>query len=314
MSTAPTPPVIEEQDAELDGTSDVELNEFQIGELDDIFGSAPDTDGREEDPDPDSGNPDGGTLPVVEEPLESITPEDAAATPPAGQEPTPPATPPASDDDAMRAEMLRMAELLQKHGINPQDGQAAAIPTPVTTPPAQPAQAAPTPPAEVKLEDIDFIGDQNIDDLIENKQGLNKILNQVRTQAIQHTLGTVPSLVNQVTQQMISVHLAVQDFYSANEDLLAYKPFVGMVSNEIASKNPALSLQEVLNQTAEAARTRLRLPARQVKPTPTPAQTPAARPNRAPASPGLPGARATPRPPQTPAGGRTLSDEIADLL
>lgn len=311
--------VIEDQDHSLEhgDTSGAPLDEFNKEELDDLFGPEPGKEPPKHDRSesastpPVSGEEEGGT--------QTPGPESRTTTPEGSGEGTsteasPGETPAASESEdevkALRAEALRMAELLAKHGIVAQAEPPATTPAPGTTEP--PAATTPPPkPAEmlkVELKEIDFVGEEKIDDIIETKEGLNKLLNSVRKQAVEHTLASVPGLVNQVASQMIGVHLAVQDFYSANQDLLAYKPYVGHVSHEVAAKNPTFTLPQVLQETAKQVRDRLRLKGTAATTTPPP--TPGRKPS---ATPGLPGARSAPRQPAA-SKPSDLSQEIIDLM
>lgn len=308
-----TPSVIENQDdnLEMGDTLGGPLDTFNQEELDDIFGKEKSNDTPATDSVPSK---------VETPPDEEVHSPEGKDVPPDAQgkgggddqlpKPQQPVDQPDDEVAQLRAEALRMAELLQKHGITTDlsepvqpSGTPETKPAPIVTPPATEAP---------KPGPIDFIGDLKVEDLIESKEGLNKLLNQVHAQAVEQTMHSVPGLVNQVAQQMIGVHLAVQDFYSGNGDLLAYKPFVGFVSAEVAKKNPTWPLPQVLQETAKQVRTRLRLPQVQAPAGQQQQQTPS-QPARNPAAPGLPGARSTPRQPSAPAE-RGLSEEIMDLL
>ena len=69
----------------------------------------------------------------------------------------------------------------------------------------------------------------------------------------------IPEVVAKVATLQIELNEAVKDFYKENEDLLPHKGFVGFVANELASKNPEKSREELFKDVGVEVRKRLGL-------------------------------------------------------
>lgn len=213
---------------------------------------------------PASATPPVGEVPVA--PPATGTPVAAAAEPPT---PVPPTAP---DELALLKE--QNAKLLEQ--INELMGKGAA--------PAAPAAPAGTPPAAAPVvvapapgTSHDFIGEEDIDEILSSKDKVNTLLGKVLNVAVQQ-LGTVmqQSLPGTVREQIITqrnVQTVVDAFYDENKDLAMVKKVVGAVSSQVASEHPDWSLGQILQETAVKVRTSLGLPTPAV-----PAGTPPAAP------------------------------------
>jgi hypothetical protein len=170
---------------------------------------------------------------------------------------------------ALRQEISRLASVMASHGISLADIETTPAETTETTEPT-PTQAPTmqtTPPniwgPVVEVSEDDFQSS------LENKQVFEKILTQVRDQAVERTVQSVPQLVQTMIKQQLYLNELSREFYRANEDLAGIRPFVGVVANEIASKNPGLKPEEVLEKTAIEVRTRLAMKARATQQSPS---------------------------------------------
>lgn len=123
-------------------------------------------------------------------------------------------------------------------------------------------------------EPIDFLGDAEIDDVFDNKDGLNGFLNDfrkrvaddVRRKTVEEVIRSIPEVVRYNIQVMNSLQQARDDFYSANEDLKPFKKVVAQVFEEISSSNPGKEYSELLELTAPEVRKRLDLESKAKKP------------------------------------------------
>lgn len=141
---------------------------------------------------------------------------------------------------------------------------------PVEVPPVE----KPPAPAPKPAEPVDFIGDAKIEDLVDTKEGLNKLLNVVMGQAgnrnvdvvVEKILTSIPQLVaGQIAQQTV-INDMVKDFYAANEDLGGAKRTVGIFANEVHSENPDWETKKVFEEAGTRTRKALGLRERAVNP------------------------------------------------
>lgn len=125
----------------------------------------------------------------------------------------------------------------------------------------------------LKLEDQDFIGDLDLEDLTRDKTAFNKILNAVYTKGVNDSkriategvLNTIPDIVKHNLTLFTTLKEASDTFYSENKDLVPFKRVVAAVFEEIAAKNPDKKYAELMNLTAPEARKRLELHKQAVK-------------------------------------------------
>lgn len=158
---------------------------------------------------------------------------------------------------ALREEIARMASVMASHGITFTEttGETVTEPeTPVT--PATPQ--TPVQPTAVWGPTV-TVSDEDFQNSLENKATFEKLLTTVRDQAVERSIQSIPQLVTSMIKQQLYLNELSREFYQANEDLAGIRPFVGVVANEIASKNPGLGPEEVLKQTAVEARKRMQL-------------------------------------------------------
>ena len=129
-------------------------------------------------------------------------------------------------------------------------------------------------PEPVKLDEIDFIGDADVDDITYNPKELNKILNKVYAQGIdtaRKTLGegvlrSIPDIVKANVATVISLRESSERFYEDNKDLKPFKKVVSAVFEEVAAENPDKKLDEILKDVEKETRKRLELYREAIKP------------------------------------------------
>ena len=205
------------------------------------------------------------------------TPEEAPTESTPGEEGTIPAgeeSPGVDEATTLREQVSHMAAIMAEHGITfldttpegENETQTSTPGTQVPTPTLAPVVTAPAPTWGPTVE----VSDEDFQASLENKGVFEKLLTTVRDQAVERTVQSIPQLVTSMIKQQLYLNELSREFYQANEDLAGIRPFVGVVANEIASKNPGLKPEEVLAQTAVAVRQRMALKSKAVNSTTAP--------------------------------------------
>lgn len=139
-----------------------------------------------------------------------------------------------------------------------------------------PQQSQTTAPIDDKP--IDFLKDQDFDDIMDKPEKFNAFMNNIvqhtRRQTIESMTGVIPKVISTYVTRELTLHRMTDKFYADNADLAEAKPLVAIVANDISSKDPQLGIEEVFKQTAERTRSILNIQRQtQGKPT-TPAERP----------------------------------------
>lgn len=223
--------------------------------------------------------------PPADPPVENDPPADPPADP--GVPPQDPSTPPQPEDDieALRAQLADYAGRLVQYerGQAPQAQPQAQPATPQTPPqPQLPPQQAPQfaiPQTASEITTVDFLGEGDHVDIMEDKAKFNQLLNKVATVAFnaavtasqERILRQIPQVVETTANQQRQIHSVVEKFYASHKDLEPFKQAVSMAAMQLHNENPAMSLEEILNKAAEKTREVLRIRPGGVRPR-TPAQ------------------------------------------
>ncbi len=125
----------------------------------------------------------------------------------------------------------------------------------------------------LKLDEQDFIGEQDLDELIHDKEAFNKLLNTIYIKGVNDSkkiategvLNSIPDIVKHNLTLLTTLKEASDKFYAENKELVPYKKVVAAVFEEIASKNPDKKYNELMNLVAPEARKRLNLQKQAVK-------------------------------------------------
>jgi len=133
-------------------------------------------------------------------------------------------------------------------------------------------------PEKLEIEEVDFLGGVDVDDLTRDPAELNKLLNKVYTQGIdsarkvlgENILRSLPEIVKNNVATVISLRKASEDFYEANEDLKPFKRVVSAVFEEVAANNPDKRMEEILEDVEKESRKRLELYKKAINPNQSP--------------------------------------------
>lgn len=123
---------------------------------------------------------------------------------------------------------------------------------------------------EPSITEEDFVGDLDLDDLTNDPTALNNLLNTIYKKAIEfaktearssaeNVVRSIPDIVKSnvtMTARLKKIH---DDFYNENKDLVMWKTAVGTVFEEMISKSPDKTYEELLPQVADEVRRRLSL-------------------------------------------------------
>lgn len=131
-------------------------------------------------------------------------------------------------------------------------------------------EPTPTPTPPLTLEDLDFLGDADLDEIISDPSKFNKLLNSVYKKGIERAnsdilrgneavIRSMPDIVKNNIALISELKKVNDDFYKENEDLRAFPKVVGAVFEELIAENPDKTYKELLPQTAEEVRKRLEL-------------------------------------------------------
>ncbi len=122
---------------------------------------------------------------------------------------------------------------------------------------------APVVPSEKNF--LEGFGD--LDNVFSSAENFNKLLLSVHNNALEEAtkltaeriLSNLPQIMSQYVTQHISMNRLVDDFYTANADLVPVKRTVTAVASEIAAEHPEYTTQQVFDETAKKTREILRI-------------------------------------------------------
>lgn len=126
------------------------------------------------------------------------------------------------------------------------------------------------PTTDAPVVDEDFVKDVDLDEVTREPSAFNKLLNTIYKKAIQtvrgearrtkeDTLRELPEMVTRKLETEKSLKEMSDKFYTKNKDLEPFKKVVGVVFEELASENPTLKYNEVLEKVGDETRKRLDL-------------------------------------------------------
>ena len=174
------------------------------------------------------------------------------------------------------AEELKEQNSLLLQRIEELTSQLTGVPTPLPViepkkDEPKPSDIPPTPksadvPSSVQMPEvgkpIDFIGNLNIDDVIDDKNKFNDLLNKVFITGVManqeimkgNIIPEIPRLISKHVEDKAAVDDFLNKFYSANEELKNVKMTVSHVVKQVHAEKPDLKPAEVFNEAAERTR------------------------------------------------------------
>lgn len=122
------------------------------------------------------------------------------------------------------------------------------------------------PPLDPDAE-VDFIGDTDLDDLLQDKTSFNAMLNRVYKAGVgagtrlgsERVLRSIPEIVQKNIQAQASLQKARDEFFSRNEDLQPYPMVVAESFNKAVADHPDWKMEQLLEETEKLSRQRLNL-------------------------------------------------------
>lgn len=119
----------------------------------------------------------------------------------------------------------------------------------------------------LKLDSHDFIGDDDPDDIVRDKESFNKLLNSVYAKGVsdakkiatEGVLLSIPEIVRHNITLQNTLREVSEKFYKDNSDLTGFKKVVAAVFEEVAAENPGKKYTEIMDLVAPEARKRLGL-------------------------------------------------------
>jgi len=212
--------------------------EADDGEEEDTPSPSPDADADADEDAGDKDTPPAGDIPAAEE----------------GDEKTPPEKDEPSDEpDELATLREQNAKLLERiEGLTPTEAK-----------PPKEGEDVPTPtPQAAPGEPMDFIGDEDLDDILADKDKFNGVLTKIVTTSMENILRSMPQVVNAQVKQQQTFQTYVDEFYKENEDLAPVRKTVGAVANEVHSEHPDWKLNQIFEETAARTRKMLGLKAK----------------------------------------------------
>ena len=112
---------------------------------------------------------------------------------------------------------------------------------------------------EEPAAEVSFLGEEDdIDSYLNDKTKLNGLLVKVYNKALADAgtqfNGNVPSVVVEQIQKHMILKEGIDEFFSANKDLVPVRKTVGAITNEIVAEHDDWTLKEVLVETEKRSR------------------------------------------------------------
>ena len=131
--------------------------------------------------------------------------------------------------------------------------------------PAKPVGATgattPTPAAVVPGKPKFLTDEDDIDDILSERDKLEGLLQRVyeraREDALPQEYKDLPSFLGEQVQRQMVLREGIREFFSANSDLLAVRKTVGALTNEVVAEHPEWNLSQVLTEAETRTRTLL---------------------------------------------------------
>ena len=97
------------------------------------------------------------------------------------------------------------------------------------------------------------------DQATKSAESFNALLTAVVNTAVAKSVQMLPNITARFVDRQMSTRLSVQEFLTANKDLIPHRKYLGFVSNELAAKHPEWDLPTLLTESEKEVRGRLKL-------------------------------------------------------
>ena len=187
------------------------------------------------------------------EPMEpgEATPEPDANPDSPIEEPGEQTEPPAGDTSIEEDDDDETKALLASLGTDEKDAQIAALNARLE---AMQAQLDSRPPEQTKP--IEFVGEDEFEEIFQDRAKLNEKLNAIYQKAIE----TAAAQSSATTRQQVALQQIADRFYTENPDLKPYMKMVGDLTQKLITQKPNATYAEILPLVARAVRAFKKLP------------------------------------------------------
>lgn len=242
--------------------------------------------------------------PVEPPPVEPPAPP----TPPVAP-PTPPVPPVVKDPRDTQIEDLTKTLGQMREQMENMARQMATPAAPPAPAPKLDAQGQPIvePPPVVKFLEKE----EDLDKMLNSVDNFNVGMTKILTSGTEGVLKNISQIVMPMVTQIVTQKLAVQEFFTHNQDLGNNRAYVGVVANELAAANPTWTLENIIQNLGTEVRKRLAIAGQPVGTPPAGGQLPV-NPPAAPTPAFVPGGNA--RPPSGPSSMTAMEKGINDLI
>ena len=139
------------------------------------------------------------------------------------------------------------------------------------TAPKTKAPSTTAPSTEAPIEEQDFLGDRDIDDVIRDPKEFNKLLNEVYVKGLKASKGgvgaeEVSTLVRDNMTIVAELKEQSDKFFDSNKDLKPFRKVVAAVFEEVSGENVGKEYSEIMPKVAIETRKRLELPTPKAQP------------------------------------------------
>ena len=139
---------------------------------------------------------------------------------------------------------------------------------PKTKAPSTEAPGTSAPSTEAPIEDQDFMGDLDLDDVIRDPKEFNKLLNKVYVKGVKDARVASPGVSAEAVSGLVASSMTMaeelkktsDEFFETNKDLKPFRKVVATVFEDIQTANPDKGYKDLMGDIAKETRSRLELP------------------------------------------------------
>lgn len=108
-------------------------------------------------------------------------------------------------------------------------------------------------------DEIQFITEEEFQAALKDRAAMNSLFNKVYSEILEYVIRSVPNIIQTRLREDAKLMIETIKFYDQNKDLVSQRELIAVISNELKAANPGWSIQELLKETGEEARRRLKL-------------------------------------------------------